>query len=92
MFKKHYIIFLEDSHLHPSQKTAFHMLIQDEKDFEKIRKHKEKLQQLSIKFYTHLVSTKSETTDSLIEKDSFFKDTQFFKEFDAFLTVAQSKS
>lgn len=87
---KHYVIFLED--MKSIQKTAFHMIICDEKDFETIRKYKEKLQKLDIDFYTHLVTTKSAKIKSLSEKDYFFKDTHFIENFDTFVKFAQTKN
>lgn len=87
---KHYIIFLED--MKSTQKTAFHMIINDKKDFETIKKYKEKLQKLDIDFYTHLVTTKSEKIKSLSAKDHFFKDTHFIEDFDSFKRFAQTKN
>lgn len=87
---KHYVIFLED--VKSTQKTAFHMIINDKKDFETIKKYKEKLQKLDIDFYTHLVTTKSEKIKSLSEKDHFFEDTHFIEDFDTFKRFAQTKN
>lgn len=86
---KHYVIFLED--IESKQKIAFHKIIKTQKDFKIIKDYEEKLKQSDINVYTHLVTTKSEQTESLAEKDHFFEDTTYVEDFDTFLSVAQSK-
>ena len=85
---KHYLIILEE--YDHEGRLAFHMTITEKKDLEKIELYEEDLTELSIGFYTHLITTSKDTIQSIKEKDSFFENVTIFEKYFDFKNVAKS--
>ncbi|MCI2948093.1 integrase/recombinase [Staphylococcus caledonicus] len=76
---KHFLLILED--YDKGQRIAFHKILCDQKDFETIKNYQKELEDLEIKFYTHLISTMDDSIKSVKQKDAFFKDFTFLNIF-----------
>lgn len=87
MFFKHYIVLLEKEY--NKQMVCYHKLISNTDDFIEIQKIKNKLSSLSIKFVTHLISTKDSSFESVQQKDHFFENALFINDYNHFLDLAK---
>lgn len=88
MCYKHYLIFLENKK--EGIRQAFHMLIQLQDDIKYAKLCGYKLEGIDIDYYPHLIHTTDKSITSIEEKDSFFRDIDYYEDFDEFLEVAKS--
>ncbi|WP_150887916.1 Panacea domain-containing protein [Staphylococcus auricularis] len=88
MFYKHYLIFLENEKV--GRRQAFHKLIQQESDFDNINSYGSQLDHLGLEYYTHIISTSYQSISSIEDKDSFFRDIDYYEDFEEFLEVAKT--
>ncbi len=88
MYYQHLLIFLQNDKLadQTGTRVAYHKVLTDGN--EHYQYELDKLNELDVMIYVHVLSTKELTTESIVQEDKYYRDIIYYHDFEEFLQVA----
>ena len=88
MYYQHLLIFLQNDKLADQSGTrvAYHKVLTEGN--EHYQYELDKLKELDVMIYVHVLSTKELTTESIVQEDKYYRDIKYYHDFEEFLQVA----